>query len=191
MQFDQTSHARSKEQVCLFEVFYGPVNTIKVMLSVVIYSSNWQLHYLNQLQEENGHRNCFLTHRHKRVNKSSVAGQCSSPGSGLANKTKMFFSAKNKWKQNHWTSMERKNCWTRKYRSLWPTFIIRSITATDSLSKSLMFIHEIVLKIWSKIWHWTVTYRSLWPTFIMMSSIPGLGGMRDVASAIISHEQTW
>ena len=45
----------------------------------------------------------------------TVAGQRSSPESGFANKTKMFFRAKNK--RNHWTV---------KYRSLRPKFILRS-----------------------------------------------------------------
>ena len=41
---------------------------------------------------------------------------------------------------------------------------------TDSLFQGIMFIHQIVFKIWGKN-HWTMKYRSQWPTFILKSSI--------------------
>ena len=65
----------------------------------------------------------------------------------------------------------RQNHWTIKYRSQWPTFILRSRIKSYWLiipryhvntSNSLQDIRQN---------HWTMKYRSQWPTFILRSSI--------------------
>ena len=62
-------------------------------------------------------------------------GQSSLPESRLANKTKMFLSAINKRKQDHWTSTERQNHWNVKYMSLWPTCFIIFVSHWLIISK--------------------------------------------------------
>ena len=56
----------------------------------------------------------------------AVAGQRSLPELCLANKIKMFLTAKNNRKQNHLTSMERQIHWNMNYRSWRPKFTFRS-----------------------------------------------------------------
>ena len=58
----------------------------------------------------------------------------------------------------------RQNQWTMKYRSHWPTFILRSCVGSYwfIIPNSLQAIRHN---------HWTMKYRSQWPTFILRSKV--------------------
>ena len=62
-----------------------------------------------------------------------------------------------------WHSSMKQNQWTMKYRSLYSTFIMRSIFVSYWLHP--LNIQEIGQN------HWTMKYMSCWPTFILHSKV--------------------
>ena len=61
------------------------------------------------------------------------------------------------------------NHWTMKYRSQWPTFILRS-----NIVSYWLIIRNYDVHTSNSLWdirqnQWTMKYRSLWPTFILRS----------------------
>ena len=62
----------------------------------------------------------------------------------------------------------RHNHWTMKYRSHWPTYILRSLFMSDRTNiQHTTFLYQIVFEIRHN--HWIMKYRSNWPTYILRS----------------------
>ena len=65
----------------------------------------------------------------------------------------------------------RQNHWTMKYRSQWPTFILRSNVGLYWLKILKCDVHTSNNLQDIRQNHWTMKYRSQWPTFILRSDV--------------------